>query len=135
MVLIVDCGSSKTPFIEEIVDEFCDFRTIPFFDLTIEDVFQFIGIIFSVIAGIFFEKSPLKTKLKRLISIILFVWAIYNLFQSLLNKKDNSYGIDSDGDGISDGIEKTVTEKLADVEQGILAIKESGESLTDNKAL
>lgn len=31
--------------------------------------------------------------------------------------------------------EKTVTEKLADVEQGILAIKESGESLTDNKAL
>lgn len=31
--------------------------------------------------------------------------------------------------------EKAVTEKLADVEAGILAIKESGESLTDNKAL
>jgi hypothetical protein len=31
--------------------------------------------------------------------------------------------------------EKAVTEKLNDVEQGILAIKESGESLKDNKAL
>lgn len=31
--------------------------------------------------------------------------------------------------------EKAITEKLSDVEQGILAIKESGESLTDNKAL
>jgi len=31
--------------------------------------------------------------------------------------------------------EKAVTEKLNDVEAGILAIKESGESLTDNKAL
>lgn len=31
--------------------------------------------------------------------------------------------------------EKAVTEKLADVEQGILSIKESGESLTENKAL
>ena len=68
-------------------------------------IMPFIGIIFSVIAGIFFEKSPLKTKLKRLISIILFVWAIYNLFQSLLNKKDNSYGIDSDGDGIKDSFD------------------------------
>ena len=68
-------------------------------------IMPFIGIIFSVIAGIFFEKSPLKTKLKRLLSIILFVWAIYNLFQSLLNKKDDSYGIDSDGDGIEDSFD------------------------------
>jgi hypothetical protein len=68
-------------------------------------IMPFIGIIFSIIAGIFFEKSPLKTKLKRLLSIILFVWAIYNLFQSLLNKKDDSYGIDSDGDGIEDSFD------------------------------
>gem|GEM_PF-2893009 len=31
MVLIINCGSSKTKYIEEIVDEFCDFETIPFF--------------------------------------------------------------------------------------------------------
>jgi GMP synthase (glutamine-hydrolysing) len=47
MILIVDCGSSKTPYIEEMVDEFCDFKTIPFFDVTEEDTKNSHGIIFS----------------------------------------------------------------------------------------
>jgi GMP synthase (glutamine-hydrolysing) len=47
MILIIDCGSSKTPFIEEIVDEFCDFKTIPFFDLTAEMTIECKGMIIS----------------------------------------------------------------------------------------
>jgi GMP synthase (glutamine-hydrolysing) len=47
MILIVDCGSSKTPFIEEMVDEFLDFKTIPFFDFTEEDAQNSVGLIIS----------------------------------------------------------------------------------------
>ena len=37
MILIVDCGSLKTPLIEEAVDLEMDFTTVPFWDLTRED--------------------------------------------------------------------------------------------------
>lgn len=47
MILIVNCGSSKTPYIEEAVDAICDFETVSFFDLTEEKAQQFSGIIFS----------------------------------------------------------------------------------------
>ena len=47
MLLIVDCGSSKTKYIEEIVDEFCDFKTILFFELTEEKGLKAEGLIFS----------------------------------------------------------------------------------------
>jgi GMP synthase (glutamine-hydrolysing) len=33
MILIVDCGSKKTPYIEEAVDLYVDYKTIGFFDL------------------------------------------------------------------------------------------------------
>jgi len=67
-----------------------------------------LGILFSIIAGIFFENSPMKTKLKRLVSVVLFVWAIYNFIQRFLgsDKSDNeSYSIDSDGDGVADSFD------------------------------
>ena len=47
MILIINCGSSKTKYIEEIVDEFCDFETIPFFELTEEKALTAKGLIFS----------------------------------------------------------------------------------------
>ena len=47
MILIIDCGSAKTPYIEEIVDDFCDYKTIPFFDLTQEMTKECQGIIIS----------------------------------------------------------------------------------------
>ena len=47
MVLIINCGSSKTKYIEEIVDEFCDFETIPFFELTEKKALTAKALIFS----------------------------------------------------------------------------------------
>jgi hypothetical protein len=64
----------------------------------------FLGIAYSVIAGIFFEKSPIKVKLKRILSIILIVWAIYNLVQSFLNN-DSRSSLDTNGDGIKDSFD------------------------------
>ncbi len=64
-----------------------------------------LNVIPPVIVGIFLEKGPIKTKLKRLFSIILFIWAIYKLFTSLSNSNDTeskSAGVDTDGDGLND---------------------------------
>jgi GMP synthase (glutamine-hydrolysing) len=47
MILIIDCGSKKTPFIEQIVDEFMDYETIKIQDLTIENSVGKVGIIIS----------------------------------------------------------------------------------------
>jgi len=47
VILILNCGSSKTPYIEEVIDEFCDYRTVPILDLKTEDVQQIKGIIIS----------------------------------------------------------------------------------------
>lgn len=63
------------------------------------------SIIPSVIIGIFLEKGPFLTKMKRLLSIVLFVWALYKLFTSFSNSEDNeskSAGVDNDGDGFAD---------------------------------
>jgi len=47
MVIIIDCGSTKVPYIEEMVDEYSDFKTVPFFDLTVEIANEANGLIFS----------------------------------------------------------------------------------------
>jgi GMP synthase (glutamine-hydrolysing) len=47
MIVIVDCGSSKVPYIEQMVDEYCDFKTVHFFDLTQEMANEASGLIFS----------------------------------------------------------------------------------------
>ena len=47
MVLILNCGSSKIDFIEEIVDGFCDFRTVPILDFNEQDLKNYTGVIIS----------------------------------------------------------------------------------------
>ena len=64
----------------------------------------FILLISSIILGIFFEKSSFKTKMKNLFSLILFVWALYKIYDNLVNG-DKPRGIDTDGDGILDSFD------------------------------
>jgi len=47
MILILDCGSSKVPYIEQCVDEVCDFVTKPILEHTQEDIDGAQGIIIS----------------------------------------------------------------------------------------
>ena len=47
MILIVDCGSSKTPFIVSALEEYCDTQCVGFHDLTEEHAANAIGIVFS----------------------------------------------------------------------------------------
>lgn len=47
MILVVDCGSNKTRFIEEIIDEFMDVRPCKFHDFTEKDLEGVKGVIFS----------------------------------------------------------------------------------------
>ena len=66
------------------------------------------GIIYSVLAGIFFENAPLKSKLKRLLPLIIFVWGIYIFIRRLMDSSksdDGIYGIDTDGDGKNDSFD------------------------------
>jgi hypothetical protein len=69
-----------------------------------QTAYTLLGIIYSVIAGIFFEKSPIKVKLKRILSIVLFVWALYNIITSFLNN-DSESSLDTNGDGIKDSFD------------------------------
>lgn len=47
MILIIDCGSQKTPYIEQCVDEFMDFQTVAILSLTENDLVNKKGIIIS----------------------------------------------------------------------------------------
>jgi GMP synthase-like glutamine amidotransferase len=47
MILIIDCGSQKTPFIEQLVDEFMDYKTVKIQDLTSENLNNKFGVIIS----------------------------------------------------------------------------------------
>lgn len=47
MILIIDCGSSKVPFIEEQVDYHSDYRTVPILDLSESDLNNVNGVIIS----------------------------------------------------------------------------------------
>lgn len=47
MILILNCGSSKTPYIEDLVDEFSDYRTVPILDFKSEDLDTIKGVIIS----------------------------------------------------------------------------------------
>ena len=38
MIVIIDCGSSKTPLIESVVYEYDDTRVVPLFDFQIEEL-------------------------------------------------------------------------------------------------
>ena len=62
MILIVDCGSLKTPLIEEAVDLEMDFTTVPFWDLTREDFNGKLGVIFSGAPILITEIDPTNYK-------------------------------------------------------------------------
>jgi GMP synthase (glutamine-hydrolysing) len=47
MIYILDCGSSKTKFIHQMVDEYIECRTIPFFNFEFEEAKDATGIIIS----------------------------------------------------------------------------------------
>lgn len=47
MLLIIDCGSQKTPDIEALVDLHMDFKTIPILDICPEEIEKYTGIIIS----------------------------------------------------------------------------------------
>lgn len=47
MIIILDCGSDKVPFIEQMVDEFMDFKTVPFLEFNPDDRENVKGIIAS----------------------------------------------------------------------------------------
>ena len=47
MILIVNCGSQKTVYIEECVDEFMDCETVSLFDLTSEHLLNKKGVVIS----------------------------------------------------------------------------------------
>jgi len=47
MILIIDCGSSKTPFIEEMVDEIMDFKTVGINDFSTDQLQDIKGVVIS----------------------------------------------------------------------------------------
>lgn len=47
MILILDCGSSKVPYIEELVDEFSDFQTVPVLEFEPDTLNNYSGVIIS----------------------------------------------------------------------------------------
>ena len=47
MIYILDCGSKKTKFIHQMVDEYMDCETVPFFDFDESQIASATGIIIS----------------------------------------------------------------------------------------
>ena len=70
--------------------------------------FFLLAIAYSVIVGIFFEKASFKSKIKRLVTVVIFVWGIYIFIRRLMDSSKSggeSYGVDTDGDGIKDSFD------------------------------
>ena len=47
MILVIDCGSSKSPYIAKCIDEFMDVKTIPFEELSAVDLSTYLGVVIS----------------------------------------------------------------------------------------
>ncbi|MFN6084963.1 MAG: hypothetical protein ACK476_08555 [Fluviicola sp.] len=58
MIVIIDCGSSSVPLIEEMVDEFMDYKTVPLFEFTLENEKEALGFIISGAPILSTEKDP-----------------------------------------------------------------------------
>lgn len=65
MILILDCGSSKVPFIEQMVDECMDFATRPILEFTPNDLIGKNGVIISG-APILITEQPIHAYLKQI---------------------------------------------------------------------
>jgi hypothetical protein len=91
-----------------------------------------IGMLSSIISGIFFERSPVKKKLKRLLSILLFVWALYKIVKSFIGEDEESegFGIDTDGDGINDSFDTDGDGKIDQV-----FLDTDGDGISDTVAM
>jgi GMP synthase (glutamine-hydrolysing) len=78
MILIIDCGSQKTPSIENCVDEFMDYLTIPFHDLTPEHFIDKKGVVISGAPLLITEidMNPYLEKAKSLLEINIPIFGI-----------------------------------------------------------
>jgi GMP synthase (glutamine-hydrolysing) len=78
MIAILDCGSSKVLAIESMVDQFLDYKTIPFLDFKLEDHSNLIGIIISGAPLLITEMdlTPYREKSKWILNIELPVLGI-----------------------------------------------------------
>ncbi len=47
MILVVDCGSNKVPYIEKCIDEFMDYETIKLEELSSVDLDRYLGVVIS----------------------------------------------------------------------------------------
>lgn len=65
MILILDCGSAKTPFIEEAVDEFSDYKTIPILAFEKEVLNSVQGVIISG-APLLITEQDIKPYLEKI---------------------------------------------------------------------
>ncbi len=57
-IAIIDCGSQKSPFIFECVDEFMDGELVPMYDLATKDLDTFAGVIISGAPILLSEINP-----------------------------------------------------------------------------
>jgi hypothetical protein len=104
-------------------------------------IFYVIAFVVCLIAGIFLERNTTKVKMKRLIGVILILWAIYKLVNSL-NSENKVKGIDTDGDGVldsfdtdGDGLIDTVgVDTDGDGVLDTLAMDTDGDGLVDSLA-
>lgn len=65
MILILNCGSSKTQYIEDAVDRYVDYHTIPILDFKETDLDQKMGVIISG-APILVTEQDISAYLKQL---------------------------------------------------------------------
>ncbi len=76
MIGVINCGSSKTRYIEELVYEFDDFVSIPLLDATVESLYDLKGIIISGAPILLTEtdhapfKQPIETIIKSELPIM-----------------------------------------------------------------
>lgn len=58
MILIVDCGSSKTKYIESLVDNYVDYEVMPIFNISQNDLENFNGVLISGAPVLMSESDP-----------------------------------------------------------------------------
>ena len=58
MILLLDCGSSKTYLIADLIDAHCDVQVVPILDFKAEDIDQFKGVVISGSPISITEKYP-----------------------------------------------------------------------------
>lgn len=78
MILIINCGSSKTPFIEETVNEHVDFQTIGILDVIKHELSSYSGVIISG-APLLITEIKMDSYLKSMEYIVLSKLPIFGI--------------------------------------------------------